>query len=74
MKVVINYCDMCGGRGEADAAAKEIKQYFGLDAEIVDVSKGRFEVVVEGRTVFSKAQTGRFPKKGEIAKLMRAGK
>ncbi len=74
MKVVINYCEMCGGRGEADAVAAEIKQYFGVDAEIVDVSKGRFEVVVEGRTVFAKSQTGRFPKKGEIAKLLRAGK
>ena len=74
MKIVINYCKMCGGQGEADAVAAEIKQYFDLDAELVDVSKGRFEVIVEGRTIFSKAQTGRFPLKGEIAKLLRAGK
>ena len=32
-------------------------------------SSGRFEITLDGQTVFSKKQSGRFPKAGEIAGL-----
>jgi len=59
-----------------------LEQAVGLAAEIlgawapimVDVSlrsgsKGRFEVTLDDRLIFSKAKLGRFPKTGEILKL-----
>lgn len=74
MDVKINYCLMCGGTGEAEAVQAELERYMGVKAELVDVSKGRFEVVVEGVTIFSKAQEGRFPNPKEIVTLLRKGK
>jgi len=74
MNVKILYCEMCGGRGTAQAAADELKKYLGVVAVLEDVGKGRFELVVEGRTVYSKAATGQFPKPGELVKLLRAGR
>ena len=36
--------------------------------ELKTGSKGRFEVLVDGQEVFSKARLGRFPADGEVAK------
>jgi len=38
--------------------------------ELKTGSHGRFEVSVDGQEVFSKDRLGRFPTKGEIAKLL----
>jgi len=35
------------------------------------VGKGKFEVLVNGKTIFSKQKAGRFPRPGEIAKICR---
>jgi selT/selW/selH-like putative selenoprotein len=35
--------------------------------ELRSASKGRFEVTLDGELVFSKAASGRFPHRGEIA-------
>lgn len=34
--------------------------------------RGVFEVLVDGELVYSKLATGRFPKKGEVAALVKA--
>ena len=41
--------------------------------EIVPFTDGRFVIQVDGRQVFSKKETGRFPNKGEAARLVAAG-
>lgn len=74
MKVVINYCDMCGGIGEAKRAQDELKRYMDIDATLVDVSRGKFEVVVSGTVIFSKEKMGRFPEPKELITLLRKGK
>jgi selT/selW/selH-like putative selenoprotein len=74
MDIKILYCEMCGGRGQADETAAEITKRFGVTPIIEDVSKGRFEVTLDGRTIFSKAELGRFPRPGEIVNLLRSGK
>jgi len=38
--------------------------------ELKTGSKGRFEVLVDGDEVFSKARLSRFPAEGEVAKLL----
>lgn len=39
---------------------------YGAEVELVAGSGGVYEVVVDGRTIFSKAKAGRFPEDQEI--------
>jgi predicted Rdx family selenoprotein len=38
----------------------------GFDAEVIPGGKGQFDVLAEGRLVYSKHETGRFPEDGEV--------
>ncbi len=38
----------------------------GFDAEAIPGGKGQYDVVVDGRAVFSKHELGRFPEDGEV--------
>lgn len=40
-----------------------------IEVSLRSGSKGRFEVVLDDRLIFSKAKLRRFPKSGEILKL-----
>ncbi|TMC66999.1 MAG: SelT/SelW/SelH family protein [Chloroflexota bacterium] len=40
-----------------------------IDVSLRSGSKGRFEVTLDDRLIFSKAKLGRFPKPGEIREL-----
>ena len=49
-------------------------QALGVQATLVAGSGGIFDVVVDGKLVYSKAETGRFPDPGEIVdKLKKQG-
>ena len=72
MKITIQYCEMCGGHGQADEVAAEIKKYLQVDASLEDVGKGRLDVLCDDDVIFSKDKEGRFPRPGEIVKLLRA--
>lgn len=74
MELTIRYCEMCGGRGQADETAAEIIKRFGITPVIEDVGRGRFDVLLDGAIIFSKEAEGRFPRPGEIVKLLRRGK
>jgi selenoprotein W-related protein len=50
--------------------AAELKQALGAEVKLVEGSGGVFDVVVDGRTVFSKYETGRFPDPGEVLRLV----
>ncbi len=43
-----------------------MKERFNLESELVDGSGGVFEVALDGRSVFSKKELGRFPDNGEV--------
>jgi selT/selW/selH-like putative selenoprotein len=51
--------------------AAELKQALGLEAELIRSSGGIFDVAVDGAVVYSKRQTGRFPKPGEVPGIIR---
>jgi Rdx family len=38
----------------------------GYDAAAIEGEKSQFDVVADGRVVFSKQQAGRFPEDGEV--------
>ena len=48
-----------------------MKEAFGVDAEIIRGKGGVYDVVVDGKLVFSKHATGRFPEDGEVLKLLK---
>jgi selT/selW/selH-like putative selenoprotein len=50
--------------------AAEIKQALGVDATLIKGSGGQFEVVADGKLVFSKKAAGRFPERGEVLNLL----
>ena len=45
----------------------------GLTAKLVVGTRGVFIVSVDGKSIFDKAKTGRYPDTGEIIALLRAG-
>ncbi len=51
--------------------AAEIKEEFGIDAERTEGATGSFDVFLDGKLIFSKAETGRFPETGEITEIIR---
>ena len=46
--------------------AATIKEEVGVETELIRGGNGVFDVVVDGRTIYSKSETGRFPEPGEI--------
>ena len=49
--------------------SKELRIKTGLDPKLTPGSGGIFDVKLNGDTVFSKHQVGRFPKDGEMSDL-----
>ena len=51
---------------------EELRGALGADAdvELIAGSGGVYEVVVDGRQIFSKKQSGRFPEDGEVLGLI----
>ncbi|MBU0496038.1 MAG: Rdx family protein [Chloroflexi bacterium] len=50
--------------------ADELRQAFGAESRMIAGQGGVFDVTVDGKLVFSKFQTGRFPEPGEIVQLL----
>jgi selT/selW/selH-like putative selenoprotein len=42
----------------------------GFEAEALPGSRGQYDVIADGRLVFSKAEAGRFPEPGEVHGLL----
>jgi selenoprotein W-related protein len=45
----------------------------GVEAQLTPGANGIFDVVVDGKKVFSKHETGRFPQNDEIVSLLGSG-
>ena len=50
----------------ATSLAAELKDRFGVDSALKPGHGGVFDVVVDGQLVFSKKETRRFPRPGEV--------
>ncbi len=51
--------------------AEELKKEFGLDAKLIAGKGGVFDVIADGRLIFSKFRTGHFPDPGEVTKKLK---
>jgi selenoprotein W-related protein len=50
--------------------AAAISDRFGVQAELIKGKNGVFDVVIDGKLIFSKHETGRFPQNDEILRIM----
>ena len=71
MNIKIYYCVVWNYKSSAVSLAAELKAYFGVNSELLSGGKGDFEVVVDGKTVFSKKKLSRFPNPGEVTETLR---
>jgi selT/selW/selH-like putative selenoprotein len=60
-----NYLPRAAGLGAA------LSRELGVDAELVRGERGVFDVLVDGRVIFSKHSAGRFPTDAEIVQAIR---
>jgi selenoprotein W-related protein len=51
--------------------AAELIQHLGVIAQLTPGSGGIFEVIADGKVIFSKKAVGRFPEEGEIVGMLR---
>ena len=47
-----------------------MQETFGVESRLIKGDNGIFEVVVDGKTVFSKYAAGRFPDPGEVVRAL----
>jgi selenoprotein W-related protein len=73
--IEITYCRLCGWGLRAGWMAQELLTTFAEEAGSVvltpDTSGGVFEVRVDGETVWSRKDMGRFPELKELKQLVR---
>ena len=51
--------------------AAELKEAFGVDAQLIAGGGGIFDVTVDGERIFCKDETDRFPEKREVVDILR---
>ena len=54
--------------------AVELRQAFDAQVKLVESAGGVFDVTVDGKLVYSKNKTGRFPDEGEVTELVQKPK
>jgi selT/selW/selH-like putative selenoprotein len=52
--------------------AAELKATHGVEAKLIEGSRGIFDVKRDGELVYSKYETDRFPNEGEVSRLLGA--
>ena len=66
MKIDIHYCTAWNYKPQAVSLADEFQNTLGVTANVIPGERGVFDVIVDGKLVFSKHTVGRFPQQGEI--------
>ena len=54
MKISIEYCGMWNYKPMAVGLAAELREKLGVESELIEGSKGIFDVCVDGQKIFSK--------------------
>ena len=69
MKATIAYCVMWNYLPDAERVSDELKSK-GIKVDLIKGSNGVFDVDIDGKVVYSKHTTGRFPNQGELLMLI----
>ena len=70
MNISIKYCTSWGYYSQALRLREELQNKFSADVEILEGSGGVFEVELNGDSIFSKKESGRFPNENEVIDLI----
>lgn len=57
---------------KATSLVAELRDGLGVESELIKGDGGVFDVRVDGKLVYAKHDTGRFPEPGEVLKLIEA--
>ncbi len=71
MEIDIHYCMPWGFEPKAVSLADELHTVLGVRANLVPGVNGIFDVLVDGKLVFSKAEVGRFPEPDEVSNKLK---
>jgi len=71
VRVEIFYCPVWNGYDERAASLAAELTDQGYDAQAIEGAKSQYDVIAEGRLVFSKQAEGRFPGHDEILSALR---
>ena len=70
--IEILYCHSWGFKPQAVRVAAEIEEkYPEVEVECVPGSAGIFKIIMDGKVLFDKKITGRYPEEGEILSLIK---
>ena len=69
MKATITYYVMWHYLPDAERVSDELKSK-GIKVDLIKGSNGVFDVEIDGKLVYSKRNTGRFPNRGELLTLV----
>ena len=72
MDISIEYCVQWDYYPQASSLAAKIKQELGLTAEYIKSGNGKFEIVANGKLLYSKKATGKFPANNDIVEKLRS--
>ena len=71
MKVTITYCAKWNYLPRASSLGDELNKNFGAEVELIAGGGGIYDIVVDGKKIFSKNKAGRFPEPQEIITLIK---
>ena len=70
ISVSIEYCMEWNYEPRALSLRDELSNRFNIQSELIQSGGGVFEIIRNDELIFSKKQSGRFPRDGEIASLI----
>ena len=74
MKLSIEYCSAWNYLPQASSLEAELKQSFpNMEISLISSGGGVFEIVLDGKLIFSKKAINRFPEKGEVVRIINKG-
>ena len=71
MPVLEGYHSFHAYEPSAAGLAAELRNAFLVEPRLIPGSNGIFDVLVDGKLVFSKHETGRFPEPGEVIQKLK---
>jgi len=72
MKITITYCTQWNYLPRASRLEAELKKQLAAEVELIPGSSGIYEIIADGRLIFSKQAAGRFAEPEEIISLIRS--
>ena len=71
MNISITYCTRWNYLPRASSLAARISKELGIESELIKGDNGIFDVIADGKLLFSKYKSDRYPEEDEVIALLR---